>query len=71
MMTVLSGQTDRTVPSGCHGRGGSQEGPSHEWLARQAQMLCENLVKTSPSVVGEDGDDLVSTTVNANPLESG
>eukprot|EP00946_MAST-07B_sp_MAST-7B-sp1_P002335 g2335.t1 len=39
--------------------GGPRKGPAKEWLARQAQMLCENLVKTSPSVVGEDGDDLV------------
>jgi prolyl-tRNA synthetase len=39
--------------------GGPRKGPAKEWLARQAAVLCEDLVDTSPSVVGHDGDDLV------------
>lgn len=39
--------------------GGPRKGPAKDWLADQAQLLCTELVESSPSVVGYDGDDLV------------
>ena len=39
--------------------GGPRKGVGKEWLNTISRELCEELVETSPSVVGHDGDDLV------------